>query len=256
MAKRILTLSLVVLLNVIVGCNGVDRGEGQVLATRENTPKTAVIKIVTDRETDIVEQVVTNRLAYKQGLEALSEYYKRTGNSLKLSWANRELKALNTMVQYQYIIEANVAGPELKASDTITLADYIYQDGVRAEDKAKALLIIQDDNLLRTALGRYNHVIRKYPTSDKIDDAAYRAGRIYEHFKDYSIALLYYQRTYQWDPQTPYPAKYRAAYILDEHLYRRDEALELYQQVLEKGGLLPKRKEFVEERVRVLTGKK
>jgi tetratricopeptide (TPR) repeat protein len=255
MAKTVLTLSLAVFLSVVVGCNGVDTGEGRVLATRTKAPRTAVIKIVTDRETDIVEQVVTNRQAYKQGLEVLSDYYKRTGNNMKLRWAYRELKSLNTMVQYGFIIEANVAGPELKARDSITMADYIYEDGVRMEKSAKALIIIQDDNKLRTALGHYNHVIRKYPTSDKIDDAAYRAGDIYEHFKDYSIALLYYQRAYQWDPKTPYPAKYRAAYILDQHMYRRDEALDLYRQVLEEGGLSKKRREFIEERIEELTGK-
>ena len=253
MARTVLTISLAVLVNVLVGCNGVDLGDGQILPSRDKTPRVGVVKIMTDREMDIVEETVTQRQAYKQGLEGLIDYYKSSGNNMKLRWARKELQALNGMTQYSYIIEANIAGPELRASESITMADYLYQDGVRTENKAKAFIIMQDKNLLRKALDYYHQVIRKYPTSDKIDDAAYRAGRIYEHFKDYSIALVYYQRAYQWDRQTPYQARYRAAYILDQRLYRRSEALELYRQVLEKGGLVKKRREFVEERVEKLS---
>ena len=90
-------------------------------------------------------------------------------------------------------------------------------------------VVLKDENLLRMALDKYNQLISKFPTSDKIDDAAFRAAGIYEHFKDYSIAVQYYQRTYQWDPQTIYPAKYKAAFILDQRLHRRAEALQLYQ---------------------------
>jgi len=106
---------------------------------------------------------------------------------------------------------------------------------------------------LRLALRRYNQLIRKHPSSDRIDDAAYRAGRICEHFKDYTIAILYYQRAYQWDPKTAYPARYRRACILDEHMHRRAEALKLYQESLKKEKLSKKRKEFIEERIIELT---
>jgi tetratricopeptide (TPR) repeat protein len=103
------------------------------------------------------------------------------------------------------------------------------------------------------ALETYNELIDKYPSSDKIDDAAFRAGRICEYFKDYTIALKYYQRTYQWDPETVYPARYKAAYILDVIQHRRAEALKTYQQALEKEDLSVKQREFVEERVKALT---
>jgi tetratricopeptide (TPR) repeat protein len=107
--------------------------------------------------------------------------------------------------------------------------------------------------MLRLALDKYNQLIKKYPTSDKIDDAAFRAGGIYEYFKDYTIALLYYQRAYQWDPDTIHPARFKAAYILDKRLHRRAEALELYQQVAKKKGQHGKYKVFAENRIRELT---
>ena len=50
---------------------------------------------------------------------------------------------------------------------------------------------------------------------------------------DYKLALLYYQRTYQWDPETSYPARFKAAFILDRQFHQRDEALKLYQEALQ-----------------------
>jgi tetratricopeptide (TPR) repeat protein len=248
MAKTILSVLLIVLLNVLVGCYGVDSGQSQLLP-----PPMKAVTVVEAGEADIIEQMSINRLAYRQYLESLIAHYKKTGNNMKLGWAEDELKKLNKMPQYNYIIEASVAGPDLKASNSITIADYMYDEAYRLEKKAKALILIIDENLLRVALDKYNQLIRKHPSSDKIDDAAYRAGGIFEHFKDYTIALLYYQRTYQWDPDTIHPARFKAAYILDEHLHRRAEALELYQQAVEKEKLSQNCKEFAEERIAELT---
>jgi tetratricopeptide (TPR) repeat protein len=172
----------------------------------------AAVNIAEAGEADIVEQVSDNRQAYQQGLELLVKYYTRTGNNMKLEWARKELAALDTMPKYKYILEASVAPANLKASTLIPEADTLYSDALKLEKKAGLLGFIKNENLLRLALGKYNQLVRKHPYSDKIDDAAYRAGGIYEHFKDYTIALLYYQRAYQWDPDTTHPARFKAAY--------------------------------------------
>jgi len=250
MAKTILTLLLIILLNVLAGCYGVDSGRSQLLPSPMKT-----ISVVNASEADIIEHMTTNRLAYRQYLESLVAHYEKTGDNMKLGWAEDELDRLNDMPQYNYIIEASVAGPNLKAKDSITIADYMYDEAYRLEKRAKMLapvLIVHEDNL-RLALDKYNQVIKQYPTCDKIDDAAFRAGGIYEYFKDYTIALLFYQRTYQWDPATIYPARFKAAYILDEHLLRRAEALELYQQALQKENLSKEQKELAEKRIAELT---
>ena len=105
------------------------------------------------------------------------------------------------------------------------------------------------------ALTKFEQLITKYPSSDKIDDAAYQAGEISEYFKDYSIALDYYQRAYSWDPDTPNPARFRAAKILDKHMHRNAEALELYKKAIEVEGRFGKNREwkdFAEERIEEL----
>jgi len=107
------------------------------------------------------------------------------------------------------------------------------------------------------ALEKYNQLISKYPTSDKIDDAAFRAAGIYEHLKDYTIAVQYYQRTFQWDPQTAYPARFKAAYLLDTQLARRAEALQIYQEALSKITKSDEHRQWValaEQRVKELSG--
>jgi len=258
MARTILTLLVIVLLNVLVGCSNIDSGKSQLMPARTKTSiaSAPIIQIAQAGEVDIVEQVAVNRQSYRQGLELLIDYYTKGGNSMKLDWAQKELKSLNSIPQYKYIIEASIAGPNLKTTTSIPEADELYEDAAKLAEKAGQLFIIKDQDTLRLALDKYNQLIKKYPSSDKIDDAAYNAGKIYEYFKDYSIALLYYQRTYQWDPQTIYPSKFRAAYTLDKHLKQRAQALELYKQAL--GELKDENqhkqwKEYTQSRIKELT---
>lgn len=250
MAKIFLNTLVAVLLFTLVGCYDPDSGRSQLLPAEFKVAQ----EIQTGAgETDYVEQMKMSRQAYRQALESLLNYYKNTGNNMKLTWAKDELNSLDKMPQYNYVIEAAVAGPELKATEKIQLADYAYEDAKRMEKKAGMLLVIKDENMLRLALNEYNLLIRKYPTSDKIDDAAYRAAGILQHFKDYSIAVLYYQRAYQWNAKTPYPSRYRAASILDYQLHQRFEALELYRQSIEKENLDQTDKELVVRRIIELT---
>jgi tetratricopeptide (TPR) repeat protein len=256
MARIVCTGMLIVLLNALVGCQNVDRGRGQLIPrdTRQIGP-VSIVNIADMSEADIVEQMAINRQAYRQGLELLAGYYVRTGNNVKLEWANKELAALNTMPKYNYIIEAEVALPNLKISASIPEADDIYYEAQEIDKKAGTLPVLKNENQLRLALEKYRELIRKHPSSDKIDDAAYRAGVIHEYFKDYSIALLYFKRTFQWDPETPHPARFRAARILDKNLHQNAEALQLYQQAVKIEGQFDKYREwreFAERRIKEL----
>ena len=257
MARRVCTGIVIVLLSVLVGCQGVDSGNGQRVpqGRRQALGPSTVVNIADTSEVDLVEKMAVNRQAYRQGLELLAGYYMRTGNNMKLEWAQKELAALNTMAKYNYIIEANVAPQNLKVSASIPEADDLYYEAEQIDKEAGTLPILKNKNQLRLALEKYNEVIRKYPASDKIDDSAYNAGVIYEYFKDYSIALLYFKRTFQWDPETPHPARFRAARILDQRLHRNAEALQLYQQAVKIEGQFDKYREwreFAERRIREL----
>jgi len=254
MARIALTATLIILVNILIGCETFqkfDSGKGQLVPAQTGAAVTAA-KI--SGEVDIVEQAVGNRQGYRQSLAMLVEYYSSTGNNMKLKWARKELKALDTIAKYKYVVEAEVAGPDLKASTPIPEADKLYEEALMLQRKAEQLFIIKDDNRLRLTLDKYDQVIRKYPSSDKIDDAVFKAGEIYDYFRDYTIALLCYQRAYQWNPQTTYPARFKAAFTLDKRLHRRAEALELYQEALEKDGQqYPEWRRLADQRIRELT---
>lgn len=251
MAKKILTGTLIILLYILVGCRQVDSGASQIVPPRIKTAP--VVEPVQAGEADIVEQMSTNRQAYRNALKTMIKYYSDKGNNMKLGWAKDELKQLDDIPQYQYIIEAMVAPENLRATTSINEADYMYREAVRIEKDAGWLIIIKHEDNLRTALDIYNQIIKKHPTSDKIDDAAYRAAGIHEYFKDYTIAVIYYKRAFQWNAKTPNPARYKAAYILDKYLHRRDEALELYKQALEKEKLSSGRADYIKTRIAELT---
>ncbi|MFH1615143.1 MAG: tetratricopeptide repeat protein [Planctomycetota bacterium] len=253
MAKVFLGMSLIAITLVLAGCLEVNKGEGQIIAPRTKyAPEPVQVPVVSGAvEADIVEQVATYRQAYRQGLQSLIDYYTQTGNNMKMEWAQKELAQLDLMPQYRYIIQAEVAGPELKAIKPIPAANALYDEAVSYYKAARLIPILVNDDKMRIALDKFNQVIQKYPSSDKIDDAAFMAGEIYYHFKDYSIALLYFQRTYQWDTETPHPARYKAASILDRRLKQRDEALRLYRESIEKE---PKYRNIAEKRVAELAG--
>ena len=186
-------------------------------------------------EIRLVESLLTSRNQYKATLRKLEEHYATTGDGTKGEWVRTELGDFATMRKYRYLAEAEVAGPSLTASVAIDAANTLYDEAFHLK-KSFALLGIGKGEKLRVAVEKFNRIIREHPTSDKIDDAAYHAGEIYasRHFKDYWRAVLYFQRCFQWDPATPWPARLRAAEVLDYNLLERRTAMKLYNEALTK----------------------
>jgi len=188
-------------------------------------------------EVALAEEVIAKRMAYRKELEKIKSFYEQSGNQLKLEWVNKELASLDSAPRYRYIIQAEVAGDKLVAKDSIPRANILYDDALDIYKHTNIIFpvpVFVSKKKMQRSLNKCNELIRDYPASDKIDDAAYLAGEIHEFFKDYSIAVLYYKRAFQWDPQTPYPARYRAAKLLDYELFERDQALQLYRESLQK----------------------
>ncbi|OHB68700.1 MAG: hypothetical protein A2Y77_17040 [Planctomycetes bacterium RBG_13_62_9] len=205
-------------------------------------------------EIDLVEKMVSHRQAYRTSLQALVQHYDAVGNNQKTTWAKQELTALDRIPQFRYITD--VMPTSLKATERITAADQLYEEAEKIRRQAGAIPVpapLKDEDLLRAALVKYSELITKYPTSDKIDDAAYRMAGVQEDLGDPTLAAQYYQRAYQWDPATPYPARYKAATVLDRKLHRRAEALELYQESVVKEARFAGEKAAAERRIKELT---
>ena len=204
-------------------------------------------------EIDLVEDLVSKRNAYYSSLNAISEFYAKTGNGVKYQWVQNEIEGFALAPQYRYIRSGEVAGESLKATNAIEAADQLYDDAYTTQKKAMLLGITVDESGMRDALNMYESLIEQYPSSDKVDDAAFRLGEIYQDFKDYEIANIYYQRATQWDAQTPYPARYRRAYVLDKYLLKYDDALTMYLQSIDKESQYGTNSRLAKERVLELT---
>jgi len=249
---------MIALLTVVVGCQNPNQGTSQRLPGRETptvqaTTPMPVEMAASANEIDLVEQMTAERQAYRGSLEKLVQYYDVAGNNTKLTWARTELQALDRIPQYRYVIAPQILPPDLKATAKIQAADDLYAKAVDTERRAGVLPVLKDEELLRAALNQYSELLNQYPTSDKIDDVAYKMAGVHEYFRDYTIALQFYQRAYQWDAATPYPARFKAAAILDYRLHRRAEALQLYQEAIVKEAQFSDLKASAERRIQDLS---
>jgi len=259
MTRIVLSAAIISLLIASFGCQPSDGKLGRRMPRgttyAEPLPMDEAEKVVgSTNEIDLVEQMATHRRAYRRSLELLVQHYTVAGNNKKLNWAEEELRSFDRMPRYRYIADASLMPENLQATERILKADELFLDAVDTQREAEPLGILKDQDLMRVALEKYNELIRRYPTSDKIDDAAYKAADIYEYFNDYETSLLYYQRAYQWDPNTPYPARFHAASIMDKRLHRRNEALELWQNaLLHEGKDYAEWKMYAEKRIKELS---
>lgn len=255
MSKMFCVAALVLSLLFVYGCSDPMQDDPRFRADAkvEETNDTSFM-VTEPGEVDLVEVMASNRNAYRASLVKLIKFYTKTGDQTKISWAKRELKSFDAMVKFKYLTAAEIAGPELRAVDLIVEADDLYDEAVKLYEKANAFKIFVDERKLRLALSKFNDLIAMYDTSDKIDDAAYLAGRIHDHFKDYKHAATYYQRTFQWNMDTPYQARSRAAYITDHRLNKKEAALELYKLAYKyEKERYPNNAEYAKKRILELT---
>jgi tetratricopeptide (TPR) repeat protein len=258
MTRIVTTAAAILILTIAIGCQSNTGISGQLpqrnspyLANSEPLPLTAPSS---SDQIDLVEQLTSYRQSYRRSLQALIQHYDAMGNHEKATWAKDELTALDRIPMYRYFSGVDMPA-NLKATERIPAADELYAEAAKLEREAGPLSapFLKNEEVLRAALGKYGEVIRRYPTSDKIDDAAYRMGHIQDYFNDFVLALTSFQRAYQWDANTPYPARFRAANILDRRLRRRAEALELYQEAIIKEASFESYRLPAERRVKELT---
>jgi tetratricopeptide (TPR) repeat protein len=238
---------------IMVGCDNPRSRDAHLLTTPPPAVSEGAILAPDAGEVDFVENLAAAREAYRQSLEGLHNYYRSVGNATKARWAQTELRTFDQMVRYQYIQPAEWTPKELKAESSIAEADALYSKAMSLYRESGGMIIVASRAKLQEALGYFNQLIQQYPSSDKIDDAAYRAARIYEYLKNYEVAAVYYQRTFQWNEATPYPARFRAAYVLDQRLKMRRDALLLYQQALVKESRFVENTEYAQARVNALS---
>ncbi|MFA6177093.1 MAG: hypothetical protein WC765_11005 [Phycisphaerae bacterium] len=253
----------ITVLAIIVCCTAVVFGGDKRFYTEKPGPD-VFEKMTPSAQTEVAlaEEVMAKRMAYRNELEKIQSFYEQAGNQLKLEWVQKELKWLDAAPRYRYILQAEVAGDTLVATVNIPRATALYNEGMELYNKAylspalfgppKSVLFGASKKKLRLAMAKFNDLIKDYPTSDKIDDAAYMCGKIHEYHKDYSIAVLYYKRCFQWNPDTSLAPRYKAAKLLDYQLKERNEALKLYKESLIKEASHENYRDEIQDRIDAL----
>lgn len=179
---------------------------------------------------ELVERLLAARRDYQLSLEQLRSHYLTVGDLERAHWAEDELIQFHRIAKQAFRLELDVPPPTLQAAYNIPEANELYRKAMTFKDRGWGTDYI--DNQRRAEL-LFQQLLTNYPQSDKIGDAAYQLGDIYESkaYRQYQRAAQYFERCFQWSPTTHLDARLRAARLYDRQLNERAHAIELYRDI-------------------------
>lgn len=181
-------------------------------------------------ELGLIEELVAARELYLKNMKRLVDFYDRTGNALKRSMAREELDSLAKVTMKKYIIVGEALGPNLRPQKNIPEAEKLFKEA-RQLDKETDFHRKKESRL--KALSLYLELMTRYPESIRIADAAYYSAEIHETvLQDHHTAVIYYERTFQWDPLTEHEARVKAARICYYKLHELAKAKYFYEKAM------------------------
>jgi hypothetical protein len=209
---------------MLTGLAALLRAEGSNRSTANGKPAQGAGDI------ELVEKLLAARLQYQRALEKLRLYYINVGDVERSRWAEEELKQYHLIAKQAFRLDLDVPPPTLQATQNIPEANRIYQRAMAYKDRGWG-----NDYLFnqRRAELLFQQILSQYPQCDKIGDAAYQLGDIYESkaYRQYRRSAQYYERCFQWHGHTHFDARLRAARLYDKQLLDRGRAIELYREV-------------------------
>jgi hypothetical protein len=202
------------------------------LAVRAQTPSSPG-KPADTADVELVERLIVARRDYQKILESLRAHYVKAGDLKRARWAEEELVQYHRIPKQAFRLELDVPPLDPKLGRNLVNvpeANKLYAQAMTYKDKGWGTDYI--DNQRRAEL-LLQEVLTKHPTSNKMDDAAYQLGTIYESkaYKHYERAAAYYERCFCWNPQTDLDARLKAARLYDRYLTERARAIELYREI-------------------------
>ncbi len=179
---------------------------------------------------ELVERLLAARRDYQNTLEQLRAYYISAGDVERSRWAEEELRQYHRVLKHAYRLELDVPPPTLRAAYHVPEANELYRRAMTYKDHGWGSDYV--DNQRRAEL-LFQRILTAYPQSDMIDDAAFQLGDMYESkgYRMYRRAAAYYERCFQWNPNTQFDARMRAARLYDRQLNDRARAIELYREI-------------------------
>jgi tetratricopeptide (TPR) repeat protein len=186
------------------------------------------------KPTDVegVERLLAARNEYQKSLELLRQHYMLVGDIEKARWAEEELVSFHRITKQAYRLDLDVPPPNLQALHNYPEANELFRRAMQFKDHGWGNDYI--DNQRRAEI-LFQQLLNNYPQSDKISDAAYQLGDIYESraYKQDGRAAAYFERCFQWNPKTNLDARMRAARLYERSLNERAKAIQIYQEIVQ-----------------------
>lgn len=220
------------------------------------TPRTRPSPPPPVKPTDVesVERLLAARREYQTALENLRKHYIQANDLEKAQWAESELIQFHRIAKQPYRLDLDVPPPNLQALHNYPEANELFRRAMQFKDHGWGSDYL--DNQRRAEL-LFQQLLSNYPQSDKISDAAYQLGDIYESraYKQDSRAAAYFERCFQWNPKTQLDARLRAARLYERTLNERGRAQEIYKEIVDH-ETDQKRVEEAQARLAALAGKR
>lgn len=242
MKGRIVAVSAMIGMSFLGGCQTdarVTRGplRGAPLTAMESVElaRQSDMSLARASEVDLVEQLIEYRTKYSQTLKHLSSYYQQHGYAEKHLWAQGELQDVGRIRPYHYLYNSEIPRLDLTPRDSIAEADTLYNRALAvARGAGHGMPALYNQEGMGEALALFKQLIEEFPTSDKIDDAAFQCGELLKEYYKHqdTVAVQWYERAWTWDPSTPHPARFQEAVLWDYRLHDRRKALELYRAAI------------------------
>lgn len=205
-------------------------------------------------EVELVEAVLKARKDYWTALDKLRQHYVSTNDIEKQRWVEDELRTYHRMMKYSYRLDVkDVPPPTLQPTKNVTEANALFRRAMEFKGRATGDQGIDNQRRAEILL---QAILEKYPESDKIAEAAYHLGEIYEQYRprpQYERAAAYFERSFQWNKASATDARLRAARLYDYNMRMLGRAKELYRAVLNH-DTNPQRVAEAEKRLTELSG--
>ncbi|MFB3892817.1 MAG: tol-pal system YbgF family protein [Phycisphaerae bacterium] len=184
----------------------------------------------------LVDYVVTARKAWIDAMGKVAALY--DANTL-----TRQAEAVRTAVRrlepehcFTYFTSADIPPETLRPTQSSPEANALYDKAFKLYKEGHWFLIpgaFTRYDKEREALNLFRKLIHDHPDSDKIALSAYRIGEIEkEYFHNYTLAVRWYERAWQWDPKIDQPARFEAGVVYDMHLQDRENAVRCFRLCL------------------------
>lgn len=231
------------------GCEGVSRKHdiaGDVNPPTQTQLAAADEPIEEYNFPDLVENMMMSRQDHIQTLVDMESAYLEVGDTVKANWSRRQRELFAKVEIYPYLTEETIEQTiDVSPEESSPEADEIYAQAVALVDQVALIpgagVLQGNQDKARQALGLFKTILRDHPKSDKVDDCAYYCGVLYKEYlrdddPDNELSVRYYRWAINLNPETPHPARFHCAVVLDYRRHERDRAIELYHQVLEESN--------------------